>query len=89
MSKRRQGKYWPASLLKQRGWTNALIKELLPQPRVFFHQGRPVRVWSREDVQKGESAPQFLQHQAEWEAAGAPVASAPKPPAEGIFPPAP
>ena len=82
MSKRRQGKYWPASLLKQRGWTNALIKELLPQPRVFFHQGRPVRVWSREDVQKGESAPQFLQHQAEWEAAGAPVSSAPKPPAE-------
>ena len=30
MSGRSRGKYWTASLLKRRGWTNALIRELLP-----------------------------------------------------------
>ena len=30
MSKRGGGAYWPASVLKGRGWTNELMKQLLP-----------------------------------------------------------
>ena len=31
MSGRSRGRYWSASLLKRRGWTQELIRELLPK----------------------------------------------------------
>ena len=61
MSGRSRGKYWTASLLKRRGWTNGLIRELLPEPRYLPFDGRFVRAWSREDVSRAESTPQFAQ----------------------------
>ena len=61
MSGRSRGKYWTASLLKRRGWTNALIRELLPEPRYLPFDGRFVRAWSKEDVSRAESTPQFAQ----------------------------
>ena len=61
MSGRSRGKYWTASLLKRRGWTNELIRELLPEPRYLPFDGRFVRAWSKEDVSRAESTPQFAQ----------------------------
>lgn len=59
MPGRNRGKYWSASLLKRRGWTNELIRELLPAPRCLSSEGHSIRVWSREDVRLAESSPEF------------------------------
>ena len=59
MSGRGRGKYWSASLLKRRGWTNALIDELLPKPRYLPVNGYNLRVWDKEDVYAAEESPQF------------------------------
>ena len=60
MSKRSGGKYWSASVLKKRGWTNELIRELLPKPRMFPSHNGSVRVWSREAVREAEQEARFL-----------------------------
>ena len=61
MASRSRGKYWSASFLKRRGWTNALIRELLPEPYIFSASadGRPVRAWNKADVRAAERSPQF------------------------------
>ena len=59
MSKRGGGAYWPASVLKGRGWTNELMKQLLPKPRFVMSNGHPVRMWSKEDVSRAESSLPF------------------------------
>ncbi len=59
MSGRGRGKYWSASLLKRRGWTNALIDELLPKPRYLPVNGYSLRVWDKEDVYAAEGTRQF------------------------------
>ena len=59
MSKRERGKYLSASLLKRRGWTQELIRELLPKPRYFMNGSHPTRVWAREDVLEAERNPRF------------------------------
>ena len=59
MPGRNRGKYWSVSLLKRRGWTNELIRDLLPAPHAFPSDGHPIRVWSKEDVRQAERSPQF------------------------------
>lgn len=41
------------------GWTNELIRDLLPAPHSFPSDGHPIRVWSKEDVRQAERSPQF------------------------------
>lgn len=59
MPGRNRGKYWSVSVLKRRGWTNELIRDLLPAPHAFPSDGHPIRVWSKEDVRQAERSPQF------------------------------
>ena len=54
-----RGKYLSASLLKRRGWTPELMRELLPKPRYFMSGGHPKRVWAKEDVLEAEQNPRF------------------------------
>ena len=60
MSGHAGGKYWSAAVLKRRGWTNELMKELLPKPRFLVSNGHPVRMWNKEDVRQGEETPSFV-----------------------------
>ena len=60
VSGRNRGKYWSTSMLKRRGWTNELIRELLPKPHYFPSDGHPIRVWSKEDVRQAENSPEFI-----------------------------
>ena len=56
------GKTWTASMLRGRGWTNELIRELLPEPRlVWTRDGRRVRTWKRSDVTAAESTLAFAE----------------------------
>ncbi len=63
VARRSNGKYLTASMLRQRGWSNELLKELLPKPRIFHSGAHPTRVWDREDVQRAERDPRFLEGQ--------------------------
>ena len=53
---------WSVKTLKQRGWTKALIDELLPEPKLFHSQGSggAMRVWRRSDVEQAEQSEAFL-----------------------------
>ena len=59
MSGRGRGKYLTASLLRRRGWTDDLIRELLPKPRYLPAEGHSVRVWAKADVLLAEADPRF------------------------------
>ena len=73
MAGRGRGKYWSISLLKRRGWTNELVRELLPAPRWLPVEGHSVRVWAKEDVRRAEDSPQFLQGRAGQRGSGEPA----------------
>ena len=60
-----RGKYWSASDLRRRGWTEELMRELLPKPRRTASGSRSVRLWEREDVEAEEGNPRFLQQSRE------------------------
>ncbi len=49
-------KYWTAAKLKSRGWTNELIRTLLPKPRYIHSDEFPnvLRVWPKDVVMKAE-----------------------------------
>lgn len=49
-TKSNPGKYWTAGYLKSRGWTNELMKQLLPRPIIHKNHERIVRLWNRQDV---------------------------------------
>ena len=55
MSGRSGGKQWSASILRKRGWTRELMRELLPKPRYVPAGSRRVPLWDREDVQAAET----------------------------------
>ena len=59
MSARRLKNFWTMGHLHQRGWSNALIRELLPQPVRINMDGRVMRCWSRDDVRAAERDPRF------------------------------
>ena len=49
------------SVLKRRGWTKQLIRELLPEPGRFQDGGNTVLLWDQEAVRQGERDPRFTQ----------------------------
>ncbi len=58
-------KKWPAAQLRRRGWTDALIKELLPAP-LYVREGRwTARAWLKADVLAAERDPRFLSRRGE------------------------
>ncbi len=59
MPRRPEENYWPVAVLKRRGWTKEMMGALLPKPLFFMRNGRPVRVWDKEDVLLAESEPGF------------------------------
>ena len=70
------GKSWSASALKRRGWTNDLMKQLLPKPRILMSNGRPVRMWSQEEVRRAEKDSSFSQARKDPELRGAALRAA-------------
>ena len=59
MSGGKSGKNWTAGTLKSRGWTEALVKELLPKPVYRHFNGRSVRTWNKETVIEAEKTERF------------------------------
>ena len=60
-----RGTYWSASVLRRRGWTEELMRELLPKPERVVSGSRTIRVWEKEDVRAEEGSPRFLQQSRE------------------------
>ena len=55
MTKKSKSNYWSAGALKGRGWTNTLIKELLPKARYMRSAGgRYAPFWPCETVLEAE-----------------------------------
>ena len=54
MSEERKEKFWPAGQLRERGWTDQLMEELLPQPFYRNFGRRRCRCWAKSDVLKAE-----------------------------------
>ncbi len=59
MSGGRSGKNWTVGTLKSRGWTETLVKELLPKPVYRHFNGRSVRTWNKETVVEAEKSERF------------------------------
>ena len=57
----KNSKYWTLNTLKSRGWTNLLIKELLPRPRYRHINGGTVKSWNADTVLEGEKTERFRQ----------------------------
>ncbi len=55
----KNSKYWTLGTLKSRGWTNALVAELLPRPRYRHINGGNVKTWQTDVVLKAEEAERF------------------------------
>ena len=67
MSGRSRGKYMTITMLKRRGWTEELARELLPKPRCFHGDGHPFRAWEKADVLLAEAGPRFTSGQTQGE----------------------
>ena len=50
---------WTSGTLFSRGWTDALMRELLPKPQWRQFNGRRMRCWYKEDVLAAEEADRF------------------------------
>ena len=61
MSADKKEKRWSAGTLKSRGWTEALLSQLLPAPQYRHYNGRRVRCWRSEDVRRAEATLAFRQ----------------------------
>ncbi|WP_325199218.1 helicase-related protein [Oscillibacter sp.] len=59
MPRRRPAKNWSAATLKSRGWTNALIRELLPPPEYEVTESGRRRIWNKKLVKAAEEHPRF------------------------------
>ena len=55
----KNSKYWTLGTLKSRGWTNALIRELLPRPRYRHQDGGNVKTWQADLVLTAEQSERF------------------------------
>ena len=55
----RPAKNWTAATLKSRGWTNALIQELLPPPEYEETESGRRRIWNKKLVKAAEEHPRF------------------------------
>ena len=56
-----KGNYWSVSALKRRGWTDGMMRALLPPPRYINPPSAPrgIRVWKKSDVLRAERSPEF------------------------------
>ncbi len=54
-----KNKYWGSGTLKSRGWTEALMAELLPECRYMNFRGRRVRSWDKSTVLMAEQTERF------------------------------
>ncbi|MGN1001421.1 MAG: helicase-related protein [Oscillospiraceae bacterium] len=54
-----KSKYWSAGTLKSRGWTEALIGELLPKGSYRYLGGKRMRTWERDAVLSAEQSERF------------------------------
>ncbi len=61
MSGGKSGKNWTIGTLKSRGWTDALVRELLPKPVYRHFNGRSVRTWNKELVIEAEKSQRFAE----------------------------
>ncbi len=52
-------KFWTIGTLKSRGWTNGLIRELLPRPRYRHLDGGTVKTWQADVVLTAEDTERF------------------------------
>ena len=52
------------SVLKERGWTGELVRQLLPKPGYFMNKGHPIRFWDPAAVRAAENDPRFFQRTA-------------------------
>ncbi|MBR0374936.1 MAG: hypothetical protein IJH59_00100, partial [Firmicutes bacterium] len=59
MSEERKEKFWPAGQLRERGWTDQLMEELLPQPFYRNFGRRRCRCWAKSDVLKAEQTREY------------------------------
>lgn len=59
MSSKGKSKYWSAGTLFSRGWTDTLMRELLPKPRWETLNGRRMRCWDRDEVLAAEDTERF------------------------------
>ena len=55
----KNSKYWTLGTLKSRGWTNTLIRELLPRPRYRHLNGVTVKTWQTDAVLTAEETERF------------------------------
>ncbi len=55
---------WDVRQLRQRGWTEDLMRTLLPRPGYMPYRNGEIRVWGREDVLAGERDSRFQDFQA-------------------------
>jgi len=60
MSGGKNGKNWTVGTLKSRGWTEELLRELLPKPAYRHFNGRSVRTWNKETILEAEKSERFL-----------------------------
>ena len=74
MARQRPGFGWPVSVLKRRGWTSELIRDLLPGPQVVHWERRTVRVWDKDAVRTAERDPRFAEGSVKKTAKAAPGA---------------
>jgi ATP-dependent RNA helicase SUPV3L1/SUV3 len=65
MASTNNDKYWSVGTLKSRGWTEALISELLGKPLYRYFGGKRVRAWKREDITAAEQSERFIAATAE------------------------
>ena len=72
MSGKNNGSSWSAAQLKRRGWTNELIRALLPKPRRIVRDGMGIRLWDRATVRAAENDPRFLNRAAPARTAAVP-----------------
>ncbi len=61
MSNANASKVWNSGNLKSRGWTEELMRELLPKPRYRHAGGRSIRCWERRTVLEAELKREFLE----------------------------
>ncbi len=59
MASKEKSNNWTAGTLRSRGWTEELMRELLPKPAYRHFNGRAVRAWRREDVTAAEQSERF------------------------------
>ena len=59
MSEERKEKFWPAGQLRERGWTDQLMEELLPKPFYRNFGRRRCRCWAKSEVLKAEQTREY------------------------------